>query len=437
MHNHFHQQRYYFDAETPGSPVASRPSYHSAVDYRYNEHYPTPQYINHPYHDKPESHRRRQRNSSSLMMAEPPISPHENDVLMGRGGKNNQHSGNERLRTLARTQSAKYRVSTKKGKSQISRDLVNRMRGLRPPARFLKRDSDTGGWVDVGDDVAREKASQVLRDAVALLQDGEEPETTTTPLESNDDSAEQATFDNSEIDDGGANLDGKVGPREEDVVSSSRHHTPGLVSSSSFPPPSPIENSRKRQRYPQEAGSEPLLYDPETMESPSRRHRSNDQRDRSVLWNYNAVTSSSHSHRPSRSLDGDLQRPPYEDYSRRSYGSQDFMPPPAPSSSHRYQPPASSPRVRYAQHPDSYYGSEQVSTRSIPGQWVAKKSHPSTRPQSVAARQASTASCQSLLGDVNGGTSGDFDLFGGELVLDVDNPGKKNSTTAPKAPSPR
>lgn len=39
--------------------------------------------------------------------------------------------------------------------------------------RFLKRDSVTGAWVDVGDDVAREKASQVLRDAVAILLESE------------------------------------------------------------------------------------------------------------------------------------------------------------------------------------------------------------------------------------------------------------------------
>jgi hypothetical protein len=33
--------------------------------------------------------------------------------------------------------------------------------------RFLKRNTETGEWEDVGDDIAREKASQVLRDAVA------------------------------------------------------------------------------------------------------------------------------------------------------------------------------------------------------------------------------------------------------------------------------
>lgn len=64
--------------------------------------------------------------------------PHENDVLMGRGGKNNQHSGNEKLREVARSHCEQYRVSTKKGKSYISRQLVQYMRELTPPARYVR-----------------------------------------------------------------------------------------------------------------------------------------------------------------------------------------------------------------------------------------------------------------------------------------------------------
>ena len=95
------------------------------------------------------------------------MEPQGYDVLMGRGGKNNQWRGNEKLRAMARTQAENYRMSSKKGKSYISRELVRRARELDPPGRFLKKD-DAGGWEDVGDEVAREKASQVLRDAVAV-----------------------------------------------------------------------------------------------------------------------------------------------------------------------------------------------------------------------------------------------------------------------------
>lgn len=63
--------------------------------------------------------------------------PHEHDVLMGRGGRNNQHSGNEILRQFARAQKDKYQVSSKKGKSALSRYLVHQMRQLDPPARCV------------------------------------------------------------------------------------------------------------------------------------------------------------------------------------------------------------------------------------------------------------------------------------------------------------
>ena len=55
--------------------------------------------------------------------------------LMGRGGKNNQHSGTEKLRGMARLESENYRKSSKKGKSQISRQLVNQVRSLLPAGR--------------------------------------------------------------------------------------------------------------------------------------------------------------------------------------------------------------------------------------------------------------------------------------------------------------
>lgn len=82
-------------------------------------------------------------------------------------GKNNQHSGNDQLRALAREQCQNYRRSSKKGKSYISRELVRAVRELNPPGRFLKKNLD-GVWEDVGDEVAREKASQALRDAVSI-----------------------------------------------------------------------------------------------------------------------------------------------------------------------------------------------------------------------------------------------------------------------------
>ena len=50
--------------------------------------------------------------------------------------------------------------------SSRSKLLVQKVRELDPPGRFLKQDPTTLIWKDVGDVLAREKTSQVLRDAV-------------------------------------------------------------------------------------------------------------------------------------------------------------------------------------------------------------------------------------------------------------------------------
>jgi hypothetical protein len=71
------------------------------------------------------------------MPTQVPIEPHEHDVLMGRGGRNNQHSGNDILRQFGRLEGENYRVASKKGKSAISRLLVRQMRELDPPARYI------------------------------------------------------------------------------------------------------------------------------------------------------------------------------------------------------------------------------------------------------------------------------------------------------------
>lgn len=67
----------------------------------------------------------------------PSLQPDVHDILLGRGGKNNRHSGNEKLRELARVQATKYNASTKKGKSILSRLLVKQMRELDPSARYV------------------------------------------------------------------------------------------------------------------------------------------------------------------------------------------------------------------------------------------------------------------------------------------------------------
>jgi hypothetical protein len=95
------------------------------------------------------------------------IVPHDNDVLLGRGGNNNKHVGNEKLRLMARSLASEYSKATKKQKSNMSRELVLRIRNMSPPGRFLRKCALSDDWEDAGDAVAREKVSQALRDAVS------------------------------------------------------------------------------------------------------------------------------------------------------------------------------------------------------------------------------------------------------------------------------
>ena len=68
-------------------------------------------------------------------MAKIIMKPNENDILLGRGGKNNQWIGNEKLRNLARRRCLEYQKASKKGKSQISREIVEDVRRMKPSGR--------------------------------------------------------------------------------------------------------------------------------------------------------------------------------------------------------------------------------------------------------------------------------------------------------------
>jgi hypothetical protein len=85
----------------------------------------------------------------------------DNDVLSGRGGGTNVHPGNRTFRDLINNNRRHYLKARKNDKPGISRNIVRiiRERG----GRFLKKDDKTGLWLEIGDDAAREKTSQALR----------------------------------------------------------------------------------------------------------------------------------------------------------------------------------------------------------------------------------------------------------------------------------
>lgn len=91
--------------------------------------------------------------------------PCENDVLCGRGGSINSHPGNERFRRLVEKRKRVYLTARfKREKRLIASSIVSEIRALDPPGRFLARDPKSGMWKDIGDEKARDKTSQALRE---------------------------------------------------------------------------------------------------------------------------------------------------------------------------------------------------------------------------------------------------------------------------------
>src|SRR5210317_1670422 len=84
-----------------------------------------------------------------------------NDVLCGRGGGTNVHPGNRRFRDLINANRRAYLKARKNDKPAISRSIVRTIREMN--GRFLRKDEKQGLWFEIGDDGAREKTSQALR----------------------------------------------------------------------------------------------------------------------------------------------------------------------------------------------------------------------------------------------------------------------------------
>lgn len=88
------------------------------------------------------------------------------DVLCGRGGETNHHSGNVKYRTLVKQYQPLYIVSKRRDKPLIASKIVRLVRHA--GGRFLRKDKNNS-WRDVGNTKAREKTSQALREGAPDL----------------------------------------------------------------------------------------------------------------------------------------------------------------------------------------------------------------------------------------------------------------------------
>ena len=94
------------------------------------------------------------------------FSPTAKDVVCGLRGKQAlRHVGNRRFRATIAANSVKYsQAPTKLDKSLVVISVVDSIRG--GGGSFVRKNGKNGGWVDIGDQLTREKVGHALRDHI-------------------------------------------------------------------------------------------------------------------------------------------------------------------------------------------------------------------------------------------------------------------------------
>jgi hypothetical protein len=95
--------------------------------------------------------------------------PHDHDVLSGRGNFVNYHPGNEYFRSLVRKWKLEYVKCPKPQKGKFSKVIYDEIRARNPPGRFLKQDASSKDWYDIGEKKALDKTRQALREGAPEL----------------------------------------------------------------------------------------------------------------------------------------------------------------------------------------------------------------------------------------------------------------------------
>lgn len=95
--------------------------------------------------------------------------PGEYDVLCGKGKAAYVHAGNEHFRNLVKARAEAYAKTEKKDeKTEIVQELVKQVRELcqkhNGDGGFIRFDKVTRRWYEIGNNAAREKAGQTIRE---------------------------------------------------------------------------------------------------------------------------------------------------------------------------------------------------------------------------------------------------------------------------------
>lgn len=114
---------------------------------------------------QPSSVEEQQRTAYTQMTAHV-VCPLDPDILLGRGRIHRDHPGNKRLHILIGIYREQYEeCASRDDKTALIKTIVRIMKGCgTQPGRFLKCDPNSNAWIQVNDDVARQKVGHAFRD---------------------------------------------------------------------------------------------------------------------------------------------------------------------------------------------------------------------------------------------------------------------------------
>ena len=95
--------------------------------------------------------------------------PHEHDVLCGRGGGTQNHAGNVEYRALVAKNKKLYVILGKRDKNLLVDAIIKAVLSQNPPGRFLAKDTSNDTWYDIGKDKAFAKTAQALREGAPAI----------------------------------------------------------------------------------------------------------------------------------------------------------------------------------------------------------------------------------------------------------------------------
>jgi len=91
--------------------------------------------------------------------------PNDSDVIIAKGSKALRHRGNKNFKRIIQVNLKKYAsLSARKDKSKMIISIVHQIRVN--GGSFIKEDPHSGMWIEVSDNIAKEKTSQAFRNMI-------------------------------------------------------------------------------------------------------------------------------------------------------------------------------------------------------------------------------------------------------------------------------